>query len=134
MGRNEIDDANDLNPLDIESSELLKEQTLMLPVAYNTAAGPHGRGFVRFPEELNGPGCFGTVFLWILNGSGYSLKWASFQTEFNFDINSEPNYSSFNGYDKTRLRSEKHDQMDICGCAHVQDPNIMNDLIGAMKM
>ena len=30
----------------------------------------------RFPEELNGPGCFGSSIVRILAGSGYSLFWA----------------------------------------------------------
>jgi len=34
--------------------EFLKEKTLMLPVVYSVSAGPHGRGFVRLAEEMNG--------------------------------------------------------------------------------
>ena len=30
----------------------------------------------RFPEELSGPGCFGSSIIRILAGSGYSLFWA----------------------------------------------------------
>lgn len=30
---------------------------------------------VRFPEELNGVGCFGANILRVLAGSGYSLHW-----------------------------------------------------------
>jgi hypothetical protein len=32
---------------------------------------------IRFPEEMNGPGCFGTAILRILAGSGYMLRWSS---------------------------------------------------------
>ena len=32
----------------------------------------------RFPEEFNGPGCFGSIFLHIMMGSGFSLFWAPF--------------------------------------------------------
>lgn len=96
----------------------------MLPIAYNTAAGPHGKAFIRLPEELNGPGCFGTVIFRILNGSGYSLKWASFEPKLNFDIKNEYEYDK---------KLKNNFLMDLCGCAHVQDPNIMSDLIRAME-
>lgn len=157
-------DAKHLEELDILSSELLKEQTLMLPMAYNTAAGPHGRGFIRFPEELNGPGCFGTVLLRILNGSGYSLKWASLQTKLFFTIKDESershnnNERNANDYDnisinnhELKLRRFNTDLISVesvkdvkinsgssfleeCGCTHVQDPNIMRGLIDIMEM
>ena len=48
----------------------------MLPVAFNVSAGPHGRGFVRLPEEANGEGCFGSLLLRVLAGSGFSLRWS----------------------------------------------------------
>lgn len=32
---------------------------------------------VRFPEELNGRGCYGTSFFRILAGAGYELLWSS---------------------------------------------------------
>jgi hypothetical protein len=31
----------------------------------------------RFPEELNGVGCFEALFLRVLAGSGYKLTWAA---------------------------------------------------------
>jgi hypothetical protein len=30
-----------------------------------------------FPEELNGLGCYGTIILRVLAGSGYTLYWSS---------------------------------------------------------
>jgi hypothetical protein len=32
---------------------------------------------LRFPEELNGPGCYGMHALRVLAGSGYSLQWST---------------------------------------------------------
>lgn len=49
----------------------------MLPVLFNMTAGPHGRDFVRFPEELSGHGCYGSASLRVLAGSGYTLYWAT---------------------------------------------------------
>jgi len=57
------------------SYEFLLKRTLMPPFAFNVSAGPHGTGFVRFPEELNGVGCLGASILRILAGSGYVLHW-----------------------------------------------------------
>ena len=51
--------------------------TDMLPVVFNVAAGAHGAGFVRLPEELNGLGCRGATVLHVLRGAGYALKWAN---------------------------------------------------------
>lgn len=74
--------------------ELLRAETLLLPVLYNVSASPHGTGFTRFeyycllcvgcvyncrrfPEELSGVGCHGSTFLRSLVGSGYTLVWAN---------------------------------------------------------
>jgi hypothetical protein len=53
------------------------EHSTILPIVFNTSSSIHGQGFVRFPEELNGKGCFDSFILRILAGSGYALKWAS---------------------------------------------------------
>lgn len=45
-------------------------------MAFNLSASPHGRGFFRLPEELNGAGCHDAFAMRALAGSGYKLMWA----------------------------------------------------------
>ena len=65
--------TNDGNP---SVSSYLPPHTSMLPVVFNRRAGRHGRDFVRFPEEMNGPSCYGSAILRVLLGAGYELKWS----------------------------------------------------------
>eukprot|EP01036_Dinobryon_divergens_P022579 gene22579-30844_t len=61
---------------DFNAMDLTKESTVMVPIFFDTTVSQHGKGFVRFPEELSGSGCFGSSIIRILSGSGYSLFWA----------------------------------------------------------
>lgn len=63
-----------LHPLvrvESHSHDLLKERSLLLPVIFNVTASPHGKDFVRLPEEMSGIGCYGASIYRILTGSGY---------------------------------------------------------------
>jgi hypothetical protein len=57
--------------VDSHAHDLLKERSLLLPVIFNTSSSPHGKDFVRFPEEMSGIGCYGASIYRILTGSGY---------------------------------------------------------------
>jgi hypothetical protein len=46
-------------------------------VAFRRSDCPHGRTFVRLPEEVGGQFCFGGAMLRVLGGSGYALFWAA---------------------------------------------------------
>jgi len=65
--------------VDFSAKEFSLPNTLTLPFIFNQSAGAHGGGFVRFPEELSGPGCFGSIIFRILAGSGFHLRWAGSQ-------------------------------------------------------
>eukprot|EP01041_Mallomonas_annulata_P003766 gene3766-7476_t len=49
--------------------------SVFLPVAFDRNKSQHGKSFVKFPEEISGPGCFGSLSLGVLQGMGYDLKW-----------------------------------------------------------
>lgn len=78
------------------------EKAALLPSIFNTKVSAHGSHFVRFPEELDGVGCYGSVLFSLLVGSGYNLQWAS-------PLISTTSRSS---------RSNKSTGASACGCTH----------------
>ena len=54
----------------------MNEESVQLPFAFSKSAGQHGSDFVRFPEEYNGVGCYGSAVLGILKAAGYKVQWA----------------------------------------------------------
>jgi len=71
-----IDYSNIKMSVKIRALDLIKSNTMMVPVLFNVSAGVHGKGFVRLPEELSGVGCFGSMIVRILAGSGFKVLWA----------------------------------------------------------
>lgn len=97
--------------------EFLKEKTLMLPIVFSLSASPHGRGFVRLPEEMNGPGCFGSALLRIMAGAGYTLEWAPVVA-----LEAE-----------VEGAAEAHASQSSCGCIHGSDPNVLRGMASRMN-
>lgn len=96
----DIDYKNAQQSIKIVAFDLIKSNSMMLPVMFNVSAGLHGKGFVRLPEELSGIGCFGSMIVRILAGSGFKVLWApTYATE-----------SERNG------PNEVHASSDDCGC------------------
>lgn len=71
-----IDYAESIMSVKIRALDLIKSNTMMVPVLFNVSAGLHGKGFVRLPEELSGIGCFGSMIVRILAGSGFKVLWS----------------------------------------------------------
>jgi hypothetical protein len=53
----------------------MNEESVQLPFAFSRSAGQHGSDFVRFPEDYNGVGCYGSAVLGILKAAGYKVQW-----------------------------------------------------------
>ena len=85
---------------------------MMYPIAFNTSASIHGSHFVRFPEEMNGPGCFGSTILRILAGSGYELQWPS-----HIFVQEHGQGSPFS-----------FGSQHYCGCSHGGDPSVLQEM------
>jgi hypothetical protein len=76
-GSNVASNAHIFSNVDFDANEFLAAETMLVPFVFNQTAGPHGSSFVRFAEELAGPGCFGTTIFRILAGSGFHLRWSA---------------------------------------------------------
>ena len=85
---------------------------MMYPVVFNTSASMHGSKFVRFPEEMNGPGCYGTTILRVLAGSGYELVWPT----------------GVFAVEQGRGSPFVFGTQSSCGCAHGGDPNVLREM------
>ena len=53
----------------------MNEEALTLPFVFSRKQSPHGWDFVRFPEEYNGVGCYGSAVLSVLKSAGYMVRW-----------------------------------------------------------
>ena len=85
-----IDYKDERQSIKIVALDLIKSNSMMLPVMFNVSAGLHGKGFVRLPEELSGVGCFGNMIVRVLAGSGFKVLWSpTFATESEKDGPSE---------------------------------------------
>jgi hypothetical protein len=69
--------ADELENVWVNETNYIPQMSHMSPVVFNRRAGPHGHDFVRFPEEMNGPFCYGGAILRVLMGAGFTLKWAN---------------------------------------------------------
>ena len=86
----------------------------MYPVMFNTSASVHGSHFVRLPEEMNGPGCFGSVILRVLAGAGHVLRWPS-------DVYAE-------------VEAVEEEAMDECGCVQGEEAtSVLDDMSGKLN-
>ena len=95
--------------VEFNAKEFLMPRTVPLPFVFNQSAGTHGAGFVRFPEELGGQGCFGSSIFRILVGSGFHLHWAgshAFATTLAVAGSTNPTLSNLDS------------KSEACSCAH----------------
>lgn len=126
---------------------MLSQKSMLLPVMFDTRTRTHGRGFVRFAEELNGAGCFGTSIFRSLAGAGYALYWST-------AISSPPGgraasqrasdawlYATTAATERTiaGLRSALHadvlshgasvSALTSCSCCNSEDPNKLFEMV-----
>ena len=76
--------------LGLRSESVLDKGILPLPLIFNRTQSVHGGEFVRFPEEMNGKGCYGAVYMQSLTGAGYSLHWPKKYQESSSDTDHYP--------------------------------------------
>jgi len=95
--------------MEFNAKDFSAPHTLSLPFVFNQTAGAHGGGFVRFPEELSGPGCFGSIILRVLAGSGFHLRWAGAQAFASSQATAGTKPSGLSDYSAAS---------NICACAH----------------
>lgn len=89
----------------------------MYPVVFNVSATVHGSQFVRFPEEMSGPGCFGSAILRILAGAGYELRWPSAV------------FTQEHGQGSVLEFGSQHS----CECAHGGEPSVLSEMASRLN-
>ncbi len=73
---------------------------------------------------MSGVGCFGTLILRILAGSGYSMVWSKLAAfEIEGDIDGEEGSGA----------SEVLASQASCGCAHGGDPNVLRQMVSRVN-
>lgn len=88
--------------LGLRPDDVFDKGILPLPIIFNRTESAHGKEFVRFPEEMNGKGCFGAVLMQALTGAGYSLHWPRAYQELNSNSNFLPVMGSTSSEEKYR--------------------------------
>lgn len=121
--------------LNFSSVEYSRSHTLALPVLFQhlglsnraksegdtghvhsaLSLGSHGDRIARLPEELSGPGCFGSYLMRVLMGSGYQLRWA-----IDRDTGNEGLFASL---DEQHAPIAARSSSPSCGCVFSTDPN-----------
>jgi len=61
----------------IKFENMIPRKSLLFPIVFDRSKSTHGSTFIRLPEELNGQGCYGSISLAVLIGSGYIAKRAT---------------------------------------------------------
>ena len=95
--------------LGLREEVVIDRGTPPLPMILNQTQSSHGKDFFRFPEELNGLGCFGGSYLQILSGSGYALHWPN-------SYRNEHDEKAENTYFSVIASTSSDEKIESCSC------------------
>ena len=75
-GKSDVAMSKIFESVEFDAKEFSARKSMAIPIVFKPSDGPHGAGFVRFPEELSGAGCYGSIIYRILAGSGFHMRWS----------------------------------------------------------